>query len=87
MIFARSLLPGLLESPSINESRSFSRPISQLSEKAHRLGGSDEDIGFDEGFCTELDELNDTLAGPVSLLIFLFFLFFPFFPICQFQDS
>ena len=42
-------------------SRSFSRPISQLSEKAHRLGGSDEDIGFDEGFCTELDELNDTL--------------------------
>ena len=42
-------------------SRSFSRPISQLNEKAHRLGGADDDVNYNEGFCTELDELNMTL--------------------------
>ena len=40
-------------------SRSFSRPISQLNEKAHRLGGADDDVNYNEGFCTELDELRE----------------------------
>jgi len=42
-------------------SRSFAKPIAQLNEKAHRLGGEEQDAPFSEGFCTELDELNGTL--------------------------
>ena len=42
-------------------SKSFSKPVSQLTEKAHKLGENDNDAAFDEGFCTELDELNSTL--------------------------
>lgn len=42
-------------------SKSFSRPISQLSEKAHALGESSDNAGFHKGFCAELDELNETL--------------------------
>jgi signal transduction histidine kinase len=42
-------------------SRSFSRPVAQLTEKAHKLGDKGSDIPFREGFCSELDELNDTL--------------------------
>lgn len=42
-------------------SKSFSRPISQLNEKAHTLGESNDDAEFHKGFCAELDELNDTL--------------------------
>jgi signal transduction histidine kinase len=42
-------------------SKSFSKPVSQLGEKAHKLGEKDNDAEFSEGFCTELDELNKTL--------------------------
>lgn len=42
-------------------SRSFSRPISQLTEKAHKLGESSSDVTYHEGFCSELDELSHTL--------------------------
>ena len=42
-------------------SKSFSKPVSQLNEKAHRLGENEDDVNFSEGFCTELDELNRTL--------------------------
>ena len=42
-------------------SKSFSKPVSQLNEKAHRLGENDASAEFSEGFCTELDELNTTL--------------------------
>ena len=42
-------------------SKSFSKPVSQLNEKAHKLGENGNDTAFDEGFCTELDELNSTL--------------------------
>ncbi len=42
-------------------SKSFSKPVSQLNEKAHKLGADDDDVNFNEGFCTELDELNKTL--------------------------
>ncbi|MBR3045069.1 MAG: HAMP domain-containing histidine kinase [Oscillospiraceae bacterium] len=42
-------------------SRSFAKPIAQLNEKAHQLGGHQQDMPFEEGFCTELDDLNGTL--------------------------
>ena len=42
-------------------SKNFSAPVSQLNEKAHKLGENDDDVNFNEGFCTELDELNRTL--------------------------
>ena len=42
-------------------SRSFAKPIAQLNEKAHKLGGNQSDTPFAEGFCTELDDLNGTL--------------------------
>ncbi len=42
-------------------SKSFSKPVAQLNEKAHKLGEKDDDVDFSEGFCTELDELNTTL--------------------------
>lgn len=42
-------------------SRSFSRPVAQLTEKAHKLADKDSDITFREGFCSELDELDATL--------------------------
>ena len=42
-------------------SKSFSRPIAQLTEKAHRLGENERELPFRDGFCTELDELNTTL--------------------------
>ena len=42
-------------------SESFSRPISQLNKKANKLGENDDDVNFNEGFCTELDELYKTL--------------------------
>lgn len=42
-------------------SKSFSKPVSQLNEKAHKLGENNDDMDFNEGFCTELDELNKTL--------------------------
>ena len=42
-------------------SKSFSKPVSQLNEKAHKLGENDNNVDFNKGFCTELDELNTTL--------------------------
>ena len=42
-------------------SRSFARPIAQLTEKAHKLGENQQDTAFSEGFCAELDDLNGTL--------------------------
>lgn len=42
-------------------SRSFSRPVAQLSEKAHKLADKESGASFREGFCSELDKLNDTL--------------------------
>ena len=42
-------------------SESFSKPVSQLNEKAHKLGENDDGADFSEGFCAELDELNRTL--------------------------
>lgn len=41
--------------------RSFSRPISQLTEKAHKLAENSGDVSYREGFCSELDELSETL--------------------------
>lgn len=49
-------------------SGSFSRPIAQLNEKAHRLGDKESDISFREGFCSELDELNATLDNTAEKL-------------------
>ena len=42
-------------------SKSFSKPVSQLNEKAHKLGENDNNVDFNKGFCMELDELNKTL--------------------------
>ena len=42
-------------------SRNFSRPIAQLTDKAHQLSENTGGIPFREGFCKELDELNETL--------------------------
>ncbi len=42
-------------------SRSFSRPISQLNKKAHTLGEDSDSTDYQKGFCSELDDLNDTL--------------------------
>ena len=50
-------------------SRSFSRPIAQLTNKAHQLSEKRREIPFREGFCTELDELNDTLDRTAEKLI------------------
>lgn len=42
-------------------SRSFSKPISQLNQKAHTLGEDKASTDYHKGFCSELDDLNDTL--------------------------
>lgn len=42
-------------------SKRFSRPISQLNQKAHILGEGTNDTDYHKGFCSELDDLNDTL--------------------------
>ena len=39
----------------------FSAPIDHISEKAKKLGDEDYRTGYKKGFCTELDELSDTL--------------------------
>ena len=49
-------------------SRSFSRPVAQLTEKAHRLGEKKINTSFQKGFCSELDELNDTLDATADKL-------------------
>ena len=50
-------------------SRSFSRPIAQLTDKAHRLSENGSDLPFREGLCKELDELNDTLDRTAEKLM------------------
>ena len=42
-------------------SKRFSRPISQLNQKAHTLGEMSESADYQKGFFAELDELNETL--------------------------
>ena len=49
-------------------SRSFSRPVAQLNEKAHKLADKESDASFREGFCSELDELNTTLDNTAEKL-------------------
>ena len=49
-------------------SRSFSRPVAQLTEKAHKLADKDSDTPFRKGFCSELDELSDTLDNTAEKL-------------------
>ena len=49
-------------------SRSFSRPVAQLNEKAHKLADKERDASFREGFCSELDELNTTLDNTAEKL-------------------
>ena len=49
-------------------SRSFSRPVAQLTEKAHRLGEEVDSLPSCEGFCSELDELNATLDNTADKL-------------------
>ena len=41
--------------------RRFSKPVLQLSDKAHTLGSNGYCEDFNKGFCAELDELSDTL--------------------------
>ena len=47
----------------------FSSPVNRLSAKAKRLGERDYEPGFGKGFCTELDELSDTLDKTNEKLI------------------
>ncbi|MBP3747568.1 MAG: HAMP domain-containing histidine kinase [Ruminococcus sp.] len=49
-------------------SRSFSRPVAQLTEKTHKLADKESNIPFRKGFCSELDELNDTLDNTAEKL-------------------
>ena len=41
--------------------RKFAGPVGRLSEKAKKLGESDYSEEYPQGFCTELDNLSDTL--------------------------
>ena len=50
-------------------SRSFSRPIAQLTNKAHQLSENSSGMQFREGFCKELDELNETLDRTAEKLM------------------
>lgn len=50
-------------------SRNFSRPIAQLTDKAHRLSENSSALPFREGFCKELDELNGTLDRTAEKLM------------------
>ena len=49
--------------------KSFGKPVAQLSEKANRLGESDYPEKFEEGFCSELDELSRKLDSTSEKLI------------------
>ena len=49
--------------------RSFGKPVAQLSEKANRLGESDYPKKFEEGFCSELDDLSRKLDSTSEKLI------------------
>lgn len=42
-------------------SSNFSTPISQLNKKAYGLLNNKEDYAYKKGFCSELDDLNETL--------------------------
>lgn len=47
----------------------FSVPLDKLSEKARKIGGKEYSPEFKKGFCSELDELNDTLDTTNEKLI------------------
>lgn len=49
--------------------RSFGKPVAQLSEKANRLGQQDYPKDFQEGFCSELDDLSRKLDNTSDKLI------------------
>lgn len=48
--------------------RRFSQPISTISEQAKHLAQGNFESNFEKGFCTELDELADTLNQTASAL-------------------
>lgn len=47
----------------------FGTPVKRLSVKAKKLGEDDYHTGFKKGFCSELDDLNDTLDKTNAKLI------------------
>ena len=49
--------------------RKFSGPVDRLSEKAKKLGERDYSEEYPQGFCTELDDLSDTLDRTNEKLI------------------
>ena len=49
--------------------KSFDKPVSQLSEKAKKLGDIDYPNDFKKGFCIELDDLSDKLDKTSDKLI------------------
>ena len=49
--------------------RKFSGPVDRLSEKAKKLGDRDYSEEYPQGFCTELDDLSDTLDRTNEKLI------------------
>ena len=50
-------------------SRKFSGPVGRLSEKARKLGDREYSADYPQGFCSELDELSDTLDRTNDKLI------------------
>lgn len=47
----------------------FAKPISALSEQAKKLGSKNFSCEFEEGFCTEIDELENVLADTNKKLV------------------
>ena len=66
-VTALSLLSGFILSWFI--ARKFALPVDRLSEKAKHLGEDDYSSDFKKGFCSELDELNETLDKTNEKLI------------------
>ncbi len=62
-----SLIAGLALSWLI--AKRFASPVKRLSVKAKKLGEDDYDPDFRKGFCSELDQLNDTLDKTNDKLI------------------
>ena len=50
-------------------SEKFAKPISALSEQAKKLGSKNFSCEFEEGFCTEIDELENVLADTNKKLV------------------
>lgn len=62
-----SVIVGIILSMFI--AKRFSSPVDRLSAKAKKLGEKDYENGYQKGFCTELDELSDTLDRTNKKLI------------------